>query len=532
MKSILAFLILFLFVKIIFADTRFYRASYRDDPSTTIVIGWCDNVTSTNAKIYYGTVDLGINYQNYPNNRAIDRTQNYKGLNHQFARLSGLTSNTVYYFVIHDDQGTSVRMIFKTLPDNSTIPISYIAGGDSRTGFIGEFEYSQCRPRRQEANKLVAKLRPSFITFSGDYVYSVPGVLSSTNGVWADWFTDWQLTITPDGQLIPIIPAFGNHELTDDVFNMFDVPNNNTYYSLPIGGNLLRIYTLNTELGCDVTQQNWLANDLQLHTGTLAETYWKFVQYHYPFVPHAYYSPNTEMITCWASLFQTYNVKLVAESHAHIIKVTWPIVTSSATGSDNGFIRDDANGIVYIGEGSWGAPQRDLYTNFSADAAFNWTRNQEKTSGLQFVCVSREKIEVRAFKLDNISAVGQVLLSDPACTIPANAPIWNPSNGSVVVINYNGSLPTEMKEINSNAKIFLKAYPVPTSDKVTITFNKLSDDAQIKIYNSFGAKVKVVSVDSGTESKELNFTDFSTGTYYVFVITKTGTEICKIIHVH
>lgn len=532
MKSFITGVLLCVTISSLIAGTRYYRASWRDDPSTTIVIGWCDDGASTNAGVYFGTVDEGSNYQAYPFNRGIDRTQNYKGLNHRFARLGGLIPDMVYYFVVHDDQGTSTRMIFKTMPDNSETPVSFIAGGDSRTGIIGEFEYSLCRPRRQDANRLAAKIRPSFITFSGDYVYSMPPVISSTNAAWADWWADWQLTITPDGQLIPLIPAFGNHELSDDVYNMFDIPDNNTFYSLPIGGNLLRIYTLNTELGCDTAQQNWLSNDLQLHTGTPDEPYWKFAQYHYPFVPHANYSPNTEMIACWAPLFQAYQVKLAAESHAHIIKVTWPVVTSTAAGSDNGFTRDDANGIVYIGEGSWGAPLRDVFTYYSPDAAFNWTRNQEKMPGFQLVCVSRQKIEVRAFRLDNIASVGQVQLSDPSCTLPSGASLWNPSNGSVVTIQYNGSLPVTDPVNSPGSKHELSVYPVPSDDLVTISYEKLTGDAQIEIYNSLGLKIATVQASAGTQTKQLSFAGYPQGTYFVFVKKKTGTETCKVIHAH
>ncbi len=437
-RSFYFIFIILLVCQNIFAGTQYYRLSFRDDPSTTIVVGWSDLGTSTNAQVYYGATDFGTNYLSYPNVHGIDRTVNHKGLDNRFARLTGLTPNTVYYFVIRDDAGTSARMIFKTLPDNANTPVTFISGGDSRTGIIGEYEYSQCRTRRQDANILVSKLRPSFVAFSGDYVFSIPEIwIASTNAAWEDWFTDWQLTITPDGQIIPLIPAFGNHELSDDVYYMFDVPDNNTYYSLSIGGKLLRLYTLNTELNCNTTQQSWLSNDLQLHTNNTSEPYWKYVQYHYPFVPHAYYTPNTTMINCWASLFQSYKVKLVSESHAHIIKYTWPIVTSSATGSDNGFIRDDVNGIVYIGEGSWGAPLRDLYTDYSADAAYNWTRNQEKIPGFQIVCVSKQKIEVRTARLDNVSGVGQVAINDPPCTLPVNIVLWNPSNGGVITINNN-----------------------------------------------------------------------------------------------
>ena len=415
------------------AETRFYRLSYRDDPATTIVVGWCDKDTSANAQIYYGTVDHDTNYLSYPLSHGIDRSViSYYGLNHRFARLKQLVPNTVYYFVIRDHQGVSTRMCFKTLPDNANTPITFIAGGDSRTAKPGEPDSLLCRPWRQDANRLVSKIGPDFITFSGDYV-----LVGLAFHFWADWFTDWQLTITPEGRLFPLVPTLGNHEASNDLYNIFDIPDSTSYYSLSIAGKLLRIYTLNTDIKCDSTQRSWLENDLQLHTGNINEPYWKFVQYHYPFAAHACYPVNYGMLNCWASLFQDYKVKLVAESHAHIIKYTWPILTSSAAESDSGFIRNDSCGIVYIGEGSWGAPLRPLFTHCSPDKAWKWTRNQEMMPGFQVVHVSKEKIEVRVVKIDSVdvSNVGQVGINDPPGTLPANIVLWNPSNGSVVTIN-------------------------------------------------------------------------------------------------
>lgn len=507
------------------ANTQYYRCSYRDDPATTIVIGWSDSGTSTNAKVYYGTTDMGTAFASYPLNHAIDRTQNYKNLNNQFARLTGLTPNTVYYFVIHDDQGSSARMLFKTLPDSANTPISFIAGGDSRTGTFTEFEYSLCRTRRQDGNKLVAKLRPSFIAFSGDYVYSLPPISASSNTAWADWFADWQLTNTPDGQVFPIIPVFGNHELTADVFNMFDIPNSNTYYSLAIGGNLLRLYTLNTELDCDATQQSWLANDLQLHTGTSDEPYWKFAQYHFPFVPHSSYAPNTVISNCWAQLFQTNKVRLASEAHAHIMKVTWPIVTSTATGSDNGFIRDDANGIVYLGEGSWGAPMRNLYTYYSPTAAYNWTRNQEKIPGFHLVCVSKEKIEVRTIKFENVAAIGQVALNDPYCTLPSNIVLWSPSNGSIVTLN---NAVTSINKLNESTNIFIN--PNFLTETINISFTDLKEDVKISIYDGLGHQVLASDAAAGSITKQINFEKYSVGTYYILIKGETIQQTLKIMH--
>ena len=76
-----------------------YRLSYRDDPSTTVVIGW-DQVAGADATVYYGTTDEGTTSGNYTNSHAVDRVEDSHGMKSRFARLTGLTPNTVYYFVL------------------------------------------------------------------------------------------------------------------------------------------------------------------------------------------------------------------------------------------------------------------------------------------------------------------------------------------------------------------------------------------------------------------------------------------------
>ena len=340
------------------AYTKYYRLSYRDDPSTTVVIGWSVDFISTNAMVYYGTTDLGTNWSAYPMSHGIDRTSQYVGMANNFAELTGLTPHTKYYFVIKDDQGVSPRFSFRTITDDPNDGISFIAGGDSRTNvpLIESCTDGDCRLQRQNGNRLVAKLRPDFVSFSGDFILS--NYLSMGNIYYADWFEDWQLSIGPDadgGLIIPFIATFGNHEFNDDIYELFDIESSTNYYALNFGGNLFRMYTLkvveDVSVCPDTAQVNWFVNDLQNYTNTSSQTYWKMVQYHVPMVPHAKTTPNQNMIDCWASLFQPYEVKLAFEGHSHVLKYTWPVVPSNGAGSDNGFIRDDVNGTVYVGEG-------------------------------------------------------------------------------------------------------------------------------------------------------------------------------------
>ena len=513
------------------ANTRYYRLAYRDDPSTTVVIGWSNDGTSTNAMVYYGTMDQGTNWSAYPLNHGIDRSSSYVSLTNNFAELTGLTPDTKYYFVVKDDQGVSARYSFKTISDDSNDPVTFIAGGDSRTNvpLIESCTGGNCRLQRQNGNKLVAKIRPDFVAFSGDFILS--NYLGLGNIYYADWLEDWQLSFGPDadgGFIAPFMATFGNHEFNDDIYELFDIPNSDNYYAFSFGGNLFRFYTLKVVEGVnvctDTTQLNWFTHDLQNYTGTSSEPYWKILQYHVPMVPHAETSPNQDMIDCWANLFQPYKVNLCFEGHSHVLKYTWPLVPSSASGSDNGFIRDDANGTVYVGEGCWGAPLRTLYIYYSADAAYNWTRDQAETDGFHLVCVSKQKIEIRTIKFDVVTAVGQVGTYDPPCTLPSNISIWTPSNGAVVEI-LNNSVGIEDQHLMNNK---VEVSPNPAKDIITLIVKQKIPDATIELYNGMGRLIKTEKTDL-EDSYPLNLKDLPQGAYFIFIKANGYSELHKII---
>lgn len=305
-------------------------------------------------------------------------------MNNNFTRLSSLQPNTAYYFVIRDSEGTSSRYWFKTAPDVNSERLSFIAGGDSRNN----------RTPRQNANKLVAKLRPHGVFFGGDMTSS------GTDSEWQNWMEDWQLTIGTDGRMIPIVAARGNHESSNGmIVNLFDVPDPNVYYAITFGNNLIRTYTLNSEISISGSQTSWLSSDLSANVGTI----WKMVQYHKPMRPHvSSKSEGTNQYNNWAQLFKDNGVRVVVECDAHTVKTTWPVVPSAKGGSDEGFIRDDAEGTVYVGEGCWGAPLRSNNDNK------NWTRNSGMFNQFKWIFVDASKIEIRTIKVDNADQVGTV----------------------------------------------------------------------------------------------------------------------------
>jgi len=392
-----------------FGKSDKYRLILLSNPSSTITIAW-NQISGTNAKVYFDTLDFGMDFSLYANHREVDKSLSYRGMNNQFVNLSNLLPNTAYYFIIKDSEGTSQRFWFKTAPaDNSRL--SFVAGGDSRNN----------RTPRQNANLLVSKLKPNAVFFGGDMTDD------DTDSEWKNWFDDWQLTTSKDGRMIPIVPTRGNHEGSNTIYNLFNTPNQNSYYAMTWGKNLIRTYTLNSEISVYGNQKTWLENDLK-NSGNLI---WKMAQYHKPMRPHtASKSEGNALYDAWAKLFYDNRVRLVVDCDSHLPKTTWPIQPSSEKGNDEGFIINENHGTVYTGEGCWGAPLRPNNDNKT------WTRNSGSFNQFKLIFVSQNKIELRTIKVDNAKDVAEVGNENPF-DLPDKLDIFSPETGSVVTITNN-----------------------------------------------------------------------------------------------
>lgn len=423
-----------------FSNNDKYRIILLDDPSTTITVAW-NQISGTNPTVYYGTTDFGTNWSSYSNNKTVSRSISFRGMNNNFARITGLTPNTAYYFVIKDSQGTSQRFWFKTAP-NDLSRLSFIAGGDSRNN----------RTPRQRANKLVAKLKPHAVFFGGDMTDS------DNDSQWKEWFDDWQLTIASDGRMFPIVPVRGNHEGASTIYNLFDTPNSDSYYAITFGANLVRMYSLNSEISVTGNQNTWLNNDLQANANVI----WKGAQYHKPMRPHnRAKSEGTSVYNAWARTFYNNQVRMVIDCDSHTVKSTWPLKPSAESGSVQGFIREDTNGTVYLGEGCWGAPLR------ANDDNKTWTRNSGSFNQFKLIFIDQNKIEARTIKIDNADSVGSVSNTNPF-VLPTNLDVWNPSNGSVVEIFKNTQQSSPQIELSNitNGQCFTSGNNITVSTRV------------------------------------------------------------------
>ena len=408
------------------ADIARLRCMWREDPTTTMVVGW-DQVSGYDPLFYYSTNEpIGTGFEGYATIRTPDRVIQTKGMNNHFVRLSNLTPDTRYFFKINDSTGSSKVYSFRTAPASPYTRLSVIAGGDSRNHRAG----------RINANKLVGKLRPHFVMFGGD----MTGGDNDTQ--WPIWFDDWQYTITPDGRLTPIIVTRGNHEYSNKtLIDLFDAKGIDLFYGFTFGTDLLRVYTLNSLIPSGGKQQQWLAKDLKRNNFVQ----WKTAQYHHTIRPHtkAKREKNEQLIN-WATLFHKYQVQLVVESDAHVVKITYPIKPSNGPDSYEGFARDDQKGTIYLGEGCWGAPLRD------ANDKKPWTRATGSFNQFKWFFVDRDGIEIRTVKTDGADYV-QAVDAYNIFTPPSDLNLWAPDGETTIYIrNKNNTTPANYGDFSGD----------------------------------------------------------------------------------
>lgn len=548
------FTLAFLLVTLLgYAQPKFFRVMWNDDPSTTLVIGWSQDLVSLNKgqnfKVYYADQDFGTDTSAYAAvNSPVSPQRSvsaFKALDHHFTRLSGLKPNTAYYFVIAYENAAgmaavSERFWTKTVSDNPDQPISIVAGGDSRLNVDGgPVALVESITIRQEANRVVSKLRPDMVAFGGDYTFA------NTEQEWIEWFQDWELTYTEDNKITPIVAAMGNHEASPFgcpdcgnfvVYNLFDTPHPDVYYAMSFGGNLLRMYTLNTEMAIAGEQSDWLNEDLDAHD---LNTYWKMAQYHKPIRPHhSSKSDGNEAFDNWAEPFYEHQVRLVVECDAHVVKATWPLIpTRTQSGEtecgkevDHNFFRaENGRGITFVGEGTWAAIR-------TADDPKSWTRDMGDLNQVKWIWVSKNDIQVRTvrtYKADDTDYASNIeaLSEENRFRVPQGVELWEPSNGSVVFINNNGLTPNPepcattsvaSRELNKGG---LLVFPNPTRNKTfKVVYQGAESMHSLQIVDAKGAVVFDAPFNA---SLEISLSSLKAGAYYARVQSKQGKMAIK-----
>jgi len=497
-RSWLLFTFIIIATLIAKADTGRYRIMFGNNPSTEITIGFDAYTTNTNPTLYYSTSPIDVNNLNSLTTKQTPNVTNTQfGMVNCFVQLVNLTPGQTYYFVIEDNTGISDEYNFDTIADNNDTELSIIAGGDSRND-----SFRNTLSVRSVANKIVSKLKAHAFIFDGDFT-------DNDNAEdWQRWLDDWQLTISSDKRITPIIPARGNHENSNAQLGyLFDCPEN-MYYAKSLGDDLLEIYTLNSEdiVSTQGDQTSWMTNTL-----SNSNSIWKFVQYHKPIRPHySFKNEGAVQYAYWAKLFYQYEVDVVLEGDAHLVKTTYPIIPcTGGFDCDEGFKRDDINGTIYLGEGSYAAPPR-----LNNDDK-KWTRASGSFNQFKWIFVNKDQMEIRTVKYDentNTTVINEVQANN-RFTIPQNLDIWNPSNGDVVTLNKQTSnIPTcVLTNPKDNAMFF-------NFDNITINAETSGSAAidEVQFYINGASEGSAIRA----APYQINWQPSSNGVYMISAIAK------------
>ena len=315
-----------------------FRVTWTADPSKNATISWSTAKPAQKSLLRYR-----VKGSSEKQATLGAETGKYIGgdveLYYYHAKMTELEGNTTYEFQIFSDDHESKVMYFVTAPKDDH-PLSIFSGGDSRSDL----------EERRRVNKMLAKMvddsyaneipEDDLIAFAhgGDYIYKGKNLK-----MWIEWMSANELTIGPDGRMLPIIPARGNHDggkIYNEIFGLD--ADDKDYFAINLGAKT-RLVTLNTNISTAGDQRKWLERELKR---ARPKNRWLVAQYHRPAYP-AVKTPGSALQS-WVPVFEKYNVDLVCENDGHAIKRTVPIRNNVK----------DATGVVYIGEGAMGVPPR------------------------------------------------------------------------------------------------------------------------------------------------------------------------------
>ncbi len=334
-------------------DTLFL--TYHADPTTAVTVQWLDVAFDPAAvPVVYrqrgGILDVAapttvpVTRKPYPRSDRPGVDEGFADLHVYRAVLSGLTPGAEYEFRLG---GRTAAYRFRTMPSKMTDAFHFVSGGDCGIGAAAV-----------ASNKIAAKQDPMFALIGGDLGYdngwSVEASVQFVRN-YAAGMTDSQ------GRLIPMLVCVGNHEVYGGYgkgradapffFALFDGLYADASFATVDFGDYLSLVLLDTGHIAKIEgeQTDWLDRQLAARR----DRPHLLVVNHVPAYP-SFRAPGDDKAgrpgtghgnrTHWVPLFEKHRVDAVLEHHDHTFKRTHPLKGGQV----------DADGIIYLGDGSWG----------------------------------------------------------------------------------------------------------------------------------------------------------------------------------
>lgn len=352
------------------ADLSALYLSWYGDPTTTMTVQW-----HTLPEEVGDSIQLQLSEEEWQEITG-EHTSLPTLLIHKVT-LENLTPDTEYNFRI----STSPTYRFRTAPTTLDKPLRFLIGGDI---------YGSRKLFRRMAETAIQN-DPLFAVLGGDIAYAINNNPFRASGLrrWSSFFSEWkEAMITPQNRLIPFLIVPGNHDITPDkyelFFQLFAFPKKQLYRTVDFGA-YLTLFLLDTGhfQPIDGRQPLWLEKALASHT----DIPYRFAIYHEAAYPsyYPYEATNPRKIrTHWVPLFEKYHLLAAFENHNHTFKRTHPLLNNEV----------NENGIIYIGDGSWGVIPRITKDVWYLD-------KRARKNSLLVVELTAEKATVKAVDLLN-----------------------------------------------------------------------------------------------------------------------------------
>ncbi len=318
--------------------------TWQRDPTTTMTVQWVgDAKDAAKRPIWFSKAGTEL-WQSQPwtsrpfplTDRTIFRTE-----------LTGLEPGTDYRFRVGHD---SAEQSFRTMPAKANDTIHFVSGGDSGIG-----------KHAVQTNHVAAAQSPMFVVLAGDIAYEN----GKSPAIFYQFLKNYSRDLRDDHKrLIPLLGCLGNHEVVGGYgktrkeapffYSFFDGLFPETGYANLDFGDYLSLIFLDTNHTSPIegAQTDWLAKTLKEREEFPTVFAFNHVPAYPSFRPFKY--ADGEQGTGagnrkhWCPLFERYNVDAVFEHHDHTFKRTHPLLDG----------RVNQNGIVFLGDGSWGQLRR------------------------------------------------------------------------------------------------------------------------------------------------------------------------------
>lgn len=355
--------------------------TWQGDTSTTMTVNYQTGKADSPSIVYYDTETRAGRVDAY-RYQAQGASHQIPGLRDQrrvhTVELTGLTPGAACFFVAgQPKRGVGREHRFSTIPNDGS-PIRFISGGDM--GIM---------PRSTRLMKHAAAQSPMFAIVGGDWAYA-NGDLGNV-WMWDAWLAHWErCMVTPDGAMIPMVGAIGNHEVNDSegdarerapFYLGYLAQSETTYYTRTFGPDLALFILDSGHISpYDGAQTDWLAQTMTEHD----QFKFKMAVYHVPLYPsHRSYldARSAQGRQFWLPLFDAHGLDIGFENHDHTFKRTKPLRSSAV----------DPEGTVYLGDGCFGVPPREI-----KNAEAPYLEKASSTAHFWIVEVNADAIRCRA----------------------------------------------------------------------------------------------------------------------------------------